>query len=800
MRFALNRFVRLLSPGLACLGLFMSICSAVAQDKPADDKTKPAEKKITYTDHVQAIFREHCYTCHSQDTAKSDLALDSYSATMRGGAGGEVVLAGDLESSRLWALVSHAETPKMPPEQDKLPEAKLSLIKQWIAGGALDNSGSVVKTKPKPKIDLNATAGSSKPTGPAAMPEKQLRQPFVHTARPGAITALASSPWAPLVAVSGQKQIMLYNSDSGALLTILSYPEGVPHVLKFSRSGALLMAGGGQGGKSGKVVVFDVKTGERVVEVGDELDVVLAADINDDHTLIALGGPRKIVRIYSIADGTVQNEIRKHTDWIYALEFSPDGVLLATTDRAGGVFVWEADTAREFQNLTGHSGGVSDVSWRLDGNLLATSGDDGTIRLWELENGTQVKNWQAHGGGALSVDFGRNGQIASAGRDKTVKIWDQTGKAIATLPAMPDLALEVTFSHDAARVVGGDLTGEVRVWNVADSKEVTRLSANPPTLEMALKMETERAASAQAAAQTAQNDLVAATKAAMGQTTAADNAAKQFAAAQAAAAKAEADRLAAEKAAPQKAAAAKTAKDKYAAAMKDVGKARSESEVATNAVQKEATQVTRVTAQANEAKVAADKLTTELAAATKLVNNKQTAFSAAEQAKDEEGQKKLKAELTGAEKDLADKKGQAETAAKNLATKASDADKARAAQAAAEKVAQDKAAALKIATEKSNAAKSEADRAEAENVAAQKAVPATAAASKNAAAAVLVAKTAMEKQSAAKDAANKLVADKTAAAKTAADSAAAAKASAERAAADKAAFDKAGTAQASTTK
>ncbi len=115
-----------------------------------------------------------------------------------------------------------------------------------------------------------------------------------------------------------------------------------------------------------------------------------------------MGGPGKVVRVFSTADGSVVQEIRKHTDWIYSIEYSPDGVLLATADRSGGLFVWEADTVREYQNLQGHKGPVTDVAWRLDSNLLATASEDGTIKLWEMENGTQVKNWVAHGGGVTS--------------------------------------------------------------------------------------------------------------------------------------------------------------------------------------------------------------------------------------------------------------------------------------------------------------------------------------------------------------------------------------------------------------
>src|SRR5258705_12845511 len=99
--------------------LYVSI-GAAEDAKPA----APAAPKITYDEHVRPILREHCFSCHSADKQESGLALDSYQKTMAGGSSGEVVLAGDLGSSRLWALVSHAEQPRMPPRQDKLAAGK----------------------------------------------------------------------------------------------------------------------------------------------------------------------------------------------------------------------------------------------------------------------------------------------------------------------------------------------------------------------------------------------------------------------------------------------------------------------------------------------------------------------------------------------------------------------------------------------------------------------------------------------------------------------------------------------------
>ncbi|HEY2838888.1 MAG TPA: c-type cytochrome domain-containing protein [Pirellulales bacterium] len=567
--------LRLLFIAAICCGL--SVAARADEAKP--DAAKPGEKaqpKVTYEEHVQAIFRQHCFSCHGQDNPKSDLRTDNYAALMRGGASGEVIEPGDIDASRLWKLVSHEEAPEMPPSQDKLPEAALTTIKQWIAGGALEKSGSVAKMKAKPKVELAAAGGAGKPEGPPPMPEKLSRQPVVYTTRASAVTAIAASPWAPLVAIAGQKQILLYNTDNQQLLGVLPFTEGTPQILKFSRSGGLLLAGGGRGGQAGKVVVFDIRTGQRVVEVGDELDAVLAADINDDHTRIALGGPNRVVRIYSVEDGSVVNEIRKHTDWICSLEFSPDGALLATADRSGGMFVWEAETAREFQNLKGHTLGITAVSWRIDGNVLASSSEDGTIKLWEMDNGTVVKNWNAHPGGATWVNFARDGRLVSTGRDKLAKIWDQNGAAQKPLEAFGDIALRSVFTHDGARVVAGDWTGELRLSDTADGKLLGRLAANPPTLAMLVEAETARAAVAAAAAAQATVELAALEKSATEKTAAVTVAADRLKAAQAEAEKLSAEKAAADKALAEKAAAAKAATEAAAQASASAAQAAEE--------------------------------------------------------------------------------------------------------------------------------------------------------------------------------------------------------------------------------
>ncbi len=468
-------FLPCFSAGLAAFAM-----QVVASVSMADDK-------VTFEDHIKPILREKCLTCHNTNKKTSDLDLSSYSSLMQGGAAGASIEVGDSGASYLYSLVSHQSEPFMPPEADKLPDASLDLIKKWIDGGAPETSSSKVSL-PKKKnaaMTVNVAAGA-RPEGAPPMPDVLNVEPVVHTSATTAVSAIATSPWAKLVAVAGQKQVVLYHTETLEPLGVLPFPEGVPRVLKFSRNGALLLAGGGHGAARGLCVVWDIRTGERIMTVGDELDEVRAADISADQSLIALGGPGKIVRVYNTSTGELAYECRKHTDWIYSVEFSPDGVLLATSDRNGGLMVWEAHTGREYLVLSGHTAAVTSVSWRIDGNVLASASEDTTIRLWEMENGGQIKSWGAHGGGVFSVEYCRDGRIVSTGRDKVTKLWDGSGVALKDFEAFNDLALQTTHCDETDRVIAGDWTGEIRVWNAADGARIGQLTSNPPTLESRL--------------------------------------------------------------------------------------------------------------------------------------------------------------------------------------------------------------------------------------------------------------------------------------------------------------------------
>ena len=272
------------------------------------------------------------------------------------------------------------------------------------------------------------------------MPRDLSLEPTVHTSRSWAVNCMAASPWAPVVAVGGQHQVLLYDPENLALLGIVPWTDGEPCVAKFSRNGKTLLVGGGVAAKSGKVSLWDITTGKHVTDVGDEFDAVLAADISADQTSIALGGPSKTLKLYSTQDGSAIAAVKKHTDWITAIAFSPDGVLLASADRAGGMWVWESKTAREFYNLAGHKAGITAVAFRDDSNVLASASEDGTIKLWDMATGKACQELQCTSPWRHFCFLHRmTGASSRAAGTKSSHIWKPDGSGLATSAAFPIL-------------------------------------------------------------------------------------------------------------------------------------------------------------------------------------------------------------------------------------------------------------------------------------------------------------------------------------------------------------------------
>ncbi|HVX15243.1 MAG TPA: c-type cytochrome domain-containing protein [Pirellulales bacterium] len=464
--------------GLGARILLLLVCcraTAVSNTEAAEEARTP-----NYDEHIKPILRQYCFKCHGDDKQEADLNLQGYASLMRGAGSGKVVEAGRSSQSVLFQAITNEDADaRMPPNSPPLPKDKIELIRQWIDSGSRESAGGKSLAKTSAFDFAPAATATEKPTGPPPMPVGLPEVVVPPVQRPFAVLAMDASRWAPLLAVAAWEHVRLIDTTSQREIGRLAFPEGEPHVVRFSRDGAVLMVAGGRPVESGRVVLFDVRTGKRLAEIGDEIDAVLAADLSPDQRLVALGGSGRTVKIYATGDGSLRYKIVKHTDWITAVAFSPDGTRLATADRAGGIHLWDAQTGGILLNLGEHKAAVHALDWRADSKLLASAGEDGRIVWWNTADGfPAINKANAHpprrpagtygtiSGGVLAARFDANGNLLTSGRDRAVRLWGVDGTEKKSFVVDDGIPISNAILYDGKAVVSGDSSGAVRFWKV----------------------------------------------------------------------------------------------------------------------------------------------------------------------------------------------------------------------------------------------------------------------------------------------------------------------------------------------
>lgn len=462
------------------LTLCIHLCLCSAQDSATAQEPSPPN----FDEHVKPVLRQYCLKCHGDDKQEADLNLQAYGALLRGGSGGPVVQPGRSSQSLLFqAITSPDDAARMPPDSPPLPQEKVELIRRWIDTGLRQSADSTAMVQER-KLKFTPAAQTDTATaGPAVMPESLPPVAISPVTRPFPVISLDSSPRAPLLAVADLDRVRLLHGNSQQELGSLAYPEGEPHVVRFSRDGTVLLVAGGRPVEHGLVVLFDVRSGRRLAELGDEIDAILAADLSPDQQLVALGGSGRTVKVYSTTSGELRYRLTRHTDWITAAAFSPDGRRLATADRAGGLHLWDAESGGILLNLAEHSAAVRALDWRSDSQILASAGDDGRVVWWDVSDGfPAINRTDAHPptrspgtygsipNGVLAIRFDRQGNLVSSGRDGVVRLWDMAGNEQASFRTDAAIPISIAVLPDGNTVTIGDSVGSTHFWQLQQAE------------------------------------------------------------------------------------------------------------------------------------------------------------------------------------------------------------------------------------------------------------------------------------------------------------------------------------------
>ncbi|MBL8867748.1 MAG: DUF1549 domain-containing protein, partial [Planctomycetia bacterium] len=108
----------------------------------------PADDADFFEKKVRPLLVEKCQSCHGAEKQKGNLRVDSKAALLAGGDRGAAVVPGKPDESLLVRVLAHDGDVKMPPK-NKLPNAEIAVLKEWVQRGAAWPESKAVVAAPK---------------------------------------------------------------------------------------------------------------------------------------------------------------------------------------------------------------------------------------------------------------------------------------------------------------------------------------------------------------------------------------------------------------------------------------------------------------------------------------------------------------------------------------------------------------------------------------------------------------------------------------------------------------------------
>ncbi|PQE17821.1 hypothetical protein CJF32_00010983 [Rutstroemia sp. NJR-2017a WRK4] len=172
-----------------------------------------------------------------------------------------------------------------------------------------------------------------------------------------------------------------------------------------------------------------------------------ALDIDHSGKFFASASQDRTVKIWSVDEGEVQGVLRGHRRGVWSVKFAP----------------------KDTPNIVGENGPAAGKG------LVLTGSGDKTVKIWSLSDYSCLRTFEGHSNSVLKVAWlklpnpedrnRKHTQIATAGGDGLVKVWDTTtGETECTLDNHEDRVWALTVHPQTNMIVSGSGDSTVTFW------------------------------------------------------------------------------------------------------------------------------------------------------------------------------------------------------------------------------------------------------------------------------------------------------------------------------------------------
>ncbi len=404
----------------------------------------------SYYREVQPVLQKNCVGCHQPAMKSSGLDLTTFEGFRTGGKHGPAFATETPADSLIVRYITGAMKPQMPLGAPPLAKADIELVTAWIKAGALDDS-------PREAVS---------------------NEPMVYR-QPPVITALRFSPDGKFLAVSGNREVLLHDSNGSGLVKRLPGKAERILSLAFSSDGSLLVAAGGTPARFGELQFWDPRSGTLVKSVLSGADTVFGASLSPDAKKVAVGCSDNTVRAFDTSSGHELYKISSHENWVLGTVFGIDSKRFVSVGRDRAAKLVDAENGQFLENVNQLRGELSAVARHPKKDVIVIGGEDRIPYIYTMdrprnlkvgEEATLVRKLDAQDGPIFALDWSPDGsRIAVAGAGRTVNLYDaESGSKVAACGGHSAGIYAVAFSPDGKRLATGGFDGQVRFYSSVD--------------------------------------------------------------------------------------------------------------------------------------------------------------------------------------------------------------------------------------------------------------------------------------------------------------------------------------------
>ncbi|MEK7990638.1 MAG: WD40 repeat domain-containing protein [Thiotrichaceae bacterium] len=300
--------------------------------------------------------------------------------------------------------------------------------------------------------------------------------------------ALDMSPNQQLLVTGGEKgKLILFDVETGELIReFVGHKEAVKAVVFHSGGQCVISAG-----NDGQVITWIAGTGE-MVSTQQTTEQIYALALSSNGQYLASGGNSGQAQLWKVLEDKTLEPLFVLTGnqgSITRIVFNKnDTQVAAVSDEGYPLMIWDVQTGRTVGSERGYSGFLA-VDYAPDNRHIATlwgsQNSGGTvIRLFDMFMDKTIYSFKGHTNNVFSLEFLHQGKVlASAGRDATIRMWDvENGAALRVLQGHHASINMLVSNAQQDELFSASYDGKVLRWDVKSPYQRIALPSEPASV------------------------------------------------------------------------------------------------------------------------------------------------------------------------------------------------------------------------------------------------------------------------------------------------------------------------------